>query len=187
MTKYICNYIWLPICLALLSNVTMASSLDDIKSRYKSVTTICANLALTKTSKYLTRPAVSDIMLSVKNGVIDWETRAPVQSLMTLDASDMTIDGKKLDAATQEKAKPLIATLRSLLTFDWKGIESAMDVTAVGLTLRGKPKTGSPLSVFQTIEFEFTAKLKPRTMTLTGSSERTVILFQTFHEGACPQ
>jgi hypothetical protein len=164
----------------------MASGLDDIKSRYKSVTTICANLALTKTSKYLTRPAVSDIMLNVNNGVISWEARAPVHSLMTLDANGMTIDGKKLDVAAQEKAKPLIATLRSLLTFDWKGIESAMDVTADGLTLRGKPKAGSPLSVFQTIEFEFTEKLKPRTMTLTGASERTVILFQTFHEGVCP-
>lgn len=170
----------------LVASFAEATTLDLIKAKYSSVKTIKAKVSLTKSSKYLKRPVVSEVLLSVSPGLIIWETVAPVHSKIQIDKDGLALDGTKMEAAVQEKAKALISTLKSLLTFDWPAIEAALDVKVDGLFLRGTSKPLGALAMFSTIVFEFQDNLDPKVITLTAEREITAIQFHTFDKGMRP-
>ena len=165
------------------SDPCIAVTLDELKNHYRSVRVMNAKLALTKKSKYLKRPAVSEVNMDVKDGFVLWETVRPVHAKVVLDKDGITMDGVGMDTATKEKTKPVIDTVRSLVTFDWSAIESAMDISVDRNTLHGTPHPGSALSLFTKIDFVFKDNLEPESMTLTRPGEETKIDFQTFHVG----
>jgi outer membrane lipoprotein-sorting protein len=168
------------------AGIAEATTLEAVKARYMSVTTIDAKISLTKQSKYLKRPVVSDVLLKVSPGLITWETTAPVHSTIQIDKNGLVMDGARMDAAVQEKTKALVNTLKSLLTFDWPSIEAALDVSVDGLLLRGKPKAAGALAMFSEIDFEFLDNLEPKVITLTADRESTIIQFKTFKTGVRP-
>lgn len=184
------NHGWTAISLVALlllaPSSAKATTLDAVKASYKSVTTINAKISLTKTSKYLKRPVVSEVELRVSPGLIIWESMAPVRSKIQIDHDGLTMDGTKMDGAVQEKAKPLISTLKSLLTFDWRAIEEALDVKVDGLFLRGTPKPNGALAMFSAVVFEFQGNLDPKFITLTADREITSLRFQSFDKKVVP-
>lgn len=167
--------------LAGIANATPIS-LDALEARYKSVTSVSAEIDQEKTGAYLAKPLKSKIDLEYAHGRILWITQSPVKSKVTLEGQTLKIQDsngatKEITAKSGTKPDALLWFIQSLLAFDVKALQSEFDLKIDGQKLLASPKKNSRLSFLKSVAIVFNSNLDPETLTIEAEKEQTTLHF----------
>ena len=170
-------------------------SAEVLKAHYAKITAFTAEADQEKKAAFLARPLKSEVVMSMKDGRIEWKTVKPVVSTIAIDADGIHLEsgaasgaGEALQNAGKDpRAAAFIGFLRSLFALDFPAIEKDFALTFSGNQMRARPRETSSLgAMIRGIDIEFAPDLSLRRVVVETKDETTTLVFKTFVPAAVP-
>ena len=172
-----------------------ALSAEVLKAHYAKITAFTAEADQEKKAAFLARPLKSEVVMSMKDGRIEWKTLKPVVSSIAIDADGIHLEsggasgaGEALkNAGKDPRAAAFIGFLRSLFALDFPAIEKDFALTFSGNAMQARPRETSSLgAMIRGIDLEFAPDLALRKVVVETKDETTTLIFKTFVPAANP-
>lgn len=153
-----------------------------LRARYGDLSALTAEITQVKEGRYWARPMRSRVALRWTPKRIEWETKAPVRSLLVIEGETLTLTdargkARAMGGAGDPRVQALVTLLKAFLSLDLPAIERQYELRYEDTELLARLRPEATVRVFQALRFAFDEKLDLRELELTSEGERTVLTF----------